>query len=459
MTAITLATQTMFAELQQRCMDAEFDETFDERGVFVRKRVKGRQYWYFQRTIESKAHRQYVGPVDDLAITERVEQFGKLKSDYKQRREMVRALLAVGLPEPDAMSGRVIEAFSREGFFRLRGVLIGTVAFQTYAALLGTKLASATMMTQDVDFAQFYDISKMVDDSLPPIMELLWKIDPTFKPIPHPFDPARVTRFSTTQGYAVDFLTPNRGSDDHSDKPVEMPALGGASATTLRYLDFLIFEPIRAVLLHNGGIPVAVPAPERYAVHKLIVATLREENPLKSPKDIAQASALIEALAQRRPVQLADSFREALARGPKWQQHLKAGLTRVNPSVGDLLLKAADMKRNFMTTANLEFDGLKDTAAVAFDSSRDVVVFFGMDRGHRVKCGVSVESLEDHFKPDGASTAEYMKAFQRNRDTIQILARERYLNGNVEPGTVLLRTAEIQEMKSLQKAKRRWSNS
>ncbi len=38
-----------------------------------------------------------------------------------------------------------------------------------------------------------------------------------------------------------------------------MPSLGGAVAEPLRFLDFLIHEPVRAVLLYKGGIPVLVP--------------------------------------------------------------------------------------------------------------------------------------------------------------------------------------------------------
>ena len=41
-------------------------------------------------------------------------------------------------------------------------------------------------------------------------------------------------------------------------------------------LDFLIRDPVRTVLLHRSGVPVLVPSPERFAVHKLIVATRRE---------------------------------------------------------------------------------------------------------------------------------------------------------------------------------------
>jgi hypothetical protein len=44
MQEIDLATQTMFAELLQRSLDAEFREN----GTFVRKRSKGRLYWHYQ---------------------------------------------------------------------------------------------------------------------------------------------------------------------------------------------------------------------------------------------------------------------------------------------------------------------------------------------------------------------------------------------------------------------------
>ncbi|WJI64332.1 GSU2403 family nucleotidyltransferase fold protein [Mesorhizobium sp. C416B] len=40
-----------------------------------------------------------------------------------------------------------------------------------------------------------------------------------------------------------------------------------------RFLDFLIRDPIRTALLHRSGLPVLVPSPQRYAIHKLIVAS------------------------------------------------------------------------------------------------------------------------------------------------------------------------------------------
>ncbi len=86
------------------------------------------------------------------------------------------------------------------------------------------------------------------------------------------------TQFVSRDKFKVEFLTPNRGSDDLAGNPVQMPALGGAAAFPLRLLDFLIRQPVRAVLLHGAGVPILIPSPERYAVHKLIVASRRKDD-------------------------------------------------------------------------------------------------------------------------------------------------------------------------------------
>ncbi len=155
------------------------------------------------------------------------------------------------------------------GLFRLSALLVGSVALSCYSGLLGVRLPGTSMQTGDADFAQD---SAEVEDSLPPILDLLRSIDRTFRAVPHQVDNAKVVAFSNSVNYRVEFLTTNRGSDDYTGKPSQMPALGGASAENLRFLDFLIYEPVRSVLLHREGASVNIPAPERYAVHKLIVA-------------------------------------------------------------------------------------------------------------------------------------------------------------------------------------------
>ena len=190
--------------------------------------------------VSSKRFSKYVGPVADLDVTARVERFQRVKANYRERRSLVTSLTAAGLPSPPALVGNIVDVLWRAGLFRLHGVLVGPAAFQTYAGLLGVRLPSAPLMTGDVDFAQFNSISVSVDDSIPPVLEALRLVDPTFREIPSLANLRATTSFSNSEGFKVEFLTPNRSKDDFAREPAPMPALGGASAQPLRYLDFLI---------------------------------------------------------------------------------------------------------------------------------------------------------------------------------------------------------------------------
>jgi hypothetical protein len=106
-------------------------------------------------------------------------------------------------------------------------------------------------------------------------------------------------------------------------------------AEPLRYLDFLIYHPVASVLLHRGGIPAAVPAPERFAIHQLIVSSLRRSDRngyAKAAKDLMQASRLIETMvSDRREDDIGIAWMEAWERGPRWQSHLLDGTRRLEP--------------------------------------------------------------------------------------------------------------------------------
>ena len=275
MQQLSIVHQTAFADLVQKCGDAAFE--FPENGSFIKVKSREREYWYHSvRAKDSDGKiRTYVGPVDDQEITARVEKFNQMKVAWRDRWDLVKSLQAVGVPSPPQMVGGIVSALAREGIFRLRGVLVGSLAFQTYAGLLGVKLPDAALMTADIDFAQFHSVSMNVGDSLPPLLELLRKVDPTYREIPHSTDSRSTIAFTNSRDVRVEFLTPNRSKDEYADEPARMPALGGASAQPLRFLDFLIHNPVNSVLLYQGGIAVKVPAPERYAIHKLIISERR----------------------------------------------------------------------------------------------------------------------------------------------------------------------------------------
>jgi hypothetical protein len=152
-----------------------------------------------------------------------VKRFSTIKASYKRRNTLVRALAATGLPTPDALSGAIVEAMWKAGFFRLRGVLVGTLAFQAYAGPLGVRLDRRPLMTQDADFAQFWGISENIGESMPLPIEILHTVDESFRKIPYVTDLFVSTRYRNERDYAVDFLTPNmRTRVEHSNGPKSM---------------------------------------------------------------------------------------------------------------------------------------------------------------------------------------------------------------------------------------------
>jgi hypothetical protein len=376
MDTFAAATQTMYAELVQRTLDADFDRDFDASGQFVLKRRKGRGYWYFQTYDGARQRQAYVGPQNDPAVSDRVARFTEIKVQRRDSRELVRALAAAGLPTIPPFAGDLLDAFGKAGLFRLRGVLVGSVAYQTYAGLLGVRLPGELLVTGDVDFAQFHAISMLVDDTLPPVLDLLRGVDPSFQPVPHVADPHRSTKFVNAARFEVEFLTPNRASPDVQGKPAAMPALGGAGAQPLRFLDFLIRDPVRAVVLHRAGIPVTVPAPPRFAVHKMIVTSRRRRDPagaVKAVKDAAQAGALIEALAiTRRAYELGEAWAEAWDRGPSWRAALMDGRSRLSDGQRATLDRAATSFRDGGGDRGSSADASQETAGEPdFDPNSD----------------------------------------------------------------------------------------
>lgn len=344
---LPLATRTAFADLTARCADAAFDADFPENGRFQVQHDRGRGYFYFRALVGDgeggkRILQRYVGPADDPVIAARVAAFGHIKANGRERRTLVAQLRAAGLGQPTGPVGDVIAALARAGIFRLRGVLVGTTAFGAYGGLLGMRLPEASVTTDDVDFAQSTGVSMCVDDSIPPVTRVLGEVDPTFRPIPRNQRGYAASSFVSERGLKVEFLTPNRGSDDHSDDGATMPALGGAVAQPLRFLDFLIRHPVPSVLLRGTGIPVVVPAPERFLVHKLIVSHRRARNlagsMAKSAKDVRQSGILLRALeADGRLDDAGAAWREAWERGPKWREGLTAGRARLHPEEIELL--------------------------------------------------------------------------------------------------------------------------
>lgn len=437
MADIPLAMQTAYADLLDRCANAAFEAAFSEAGSFVSKTARGRTYWYFQTTTAEGRNQKYVGP-ETPELLERIKHHKEARNDERDRRAIVSSLVrSAYLPAPQKKIGEVINALATAGVFRLRGMMVGTSAYQTYSAMLGTRLPLGSMQTSDVDVAQYMTVSVALEDTTPPMLDVLKAVDPSFRAIPDTLDGRRSTNYAADSGIRVDFLTPNQGAD--TSEPRKLPALN-TDGVPLRFLDFLIHEPEPAVILHGSGIYVYVPNPHRYALHKLIVAQRRRVGDPKKTKDIIQAEALLKILVGRQRKELRHIWEEAWSRGKRWREHLGEGLAEIEPDIRDRVLQVVDGRRSLIPGLDLQFYAPQ----ARYDFDRDVVTFLGEAGSREVRCAISREALDDHFGADGLDKEGRLKRFRENRETIENMMREKFLNLPVqEIGGVLIKSKEV----------------
>lgn len=313
-----------WADLLRMLKDAHVSEL---RGSPRLKTVGKKKYWYDQYRIGTEVVDRYIGE-DSEALRDRLERLGELarqrKANQRERSRLMRVLRAEGYLLADAQTGQVVSAMERAGVFRLGGTLVGTQAFRLYEGELGIRIGFGnTAVTDDIDIASFGRLSlalgDTVEESLSEVFSQL-----RFAPVPS-LEKNKVWRWKQTdRATLVEFLTPSFEEDEGVR---DLPALG-VSAQSLHHLNFLIAEPIRTPLLYRAGVLVQIPRPECFAIHKLIVADRRRNDPsrLKARKDRAQADLLIEVLSEERPADLADAYEDAMGRGPAWRDRISASL-------------------------------------------------------------------------------------------------------------------------------------
>jgi hypothetical protein len=212
------------------------------------------------------------------------------------------------------------------GLFK-SAVLVGTAAYQCYSPIVGAVLPSAALMTQDADVATA-SLALAADEGDDTLETILKRADKTFTSIPGLERRALPSRFKSASGFLVDLLTPNLRRSDTNPMPLKQL---GAGAIPLQHLAWLIEEPVGAVALHGAGVPIRVPAPARYGVHKLVIAQKRHAANAKRQKDLMQAKSLMEALAESDPWAWNDTIEDAKARGKAgWAQPIARSMKELS---------------------------------------------------------------------------------------------------------------------------------
>lgn len=296
----------------------------------------GKAYWYAVRRVGTEMKFIYIGEDSDETHV-RINRIEELRATAKERQaersRLVRLLRAEGMTPTDRATGSILSAMAVAGTFRWGGTIVGTNAFRLYEGELGVRLPLGGMAnTGDLDIAQFEKLSVALRDRVDPdLAETFSALK--FDPVPA-LGRGRTWRWAQGgSGQLVEFLTPAFGDETIR----ELPALG-VDAQGLNYLNFLISEPIHAAAIYRSGVLVQIPRPERYAIHKLIIADRRRDGAgnLKSAKDREQAAFLIEAMAEDRPDDLARAYASAREVGPRWREHIARSLARM-PETKDIL--------------------------------------------------------------------------------------------------------------------------
>jgi len=313
----------------------------DIRGTPTRIERKGRVYWYDTYRVGSDVKKTYIGE-DSEALRARMQRIEALREDRESRRRnrarLIRLLRAEGFLGVDAATGSLLNALASAGVFRLGGTVVGTHAFRLYEGELGVRFAfDHTAQTGDIDIASFERLSIALGDK---VSEPLGNVlrDFSFEPAPS-LDPGKIWRWKQTRSETlIEFLTP---SFTEAEDLRPLPALG-VHAQSLHYLNYLLAEPILAAATYRNGVLVQIPRPERYAIHKLIVADRRRAGPdsLKAVKDRLQAEFLVKVLVADRPDDLRDALEDALSRGKRWRERISASVNRM-PDLQSML--AADL--------------------------------------------------------------------------------------------------------------------
>jgi hypothetical protein len=281
-----------------------------------------RQYYDFQ----GKKRDQYLCQMDVKDCERVVEAWKGRIDEARQLQASVRLLAREGYPTLEPKPLAALATLSRHKVFEAGGVLVGTHAFEVIVNRLGIRVA--VFATEDIDVAR---PNKLALDKPPAggILEVLRESGIDFVDVPTFTHGAPATSFKERgrSRFTFDLLVPTAGEHIQT---LPVPELK-AHATGLPYLRYLLTETqMGAAISSHGVVAVRVPVPERFAIHKLLVAQLRAGRPEKSQKDLKQAAVLIASLGELFPGAIEEAYGKTPASS---RSYLRKSLGKIRPEL------------------------------------------------------------------------------------------------------------------------------
>ncbi len=324
-TQLPLSAETAYAELAEQARVLETTNALAGLvGSFQKLTRKGQTYWYFgYREPGGKLRLSYVGP-DDERVRALIGKFGQARRP-KPLAPQAQSAIALGCAPTAPKHFRMIKRLADYGFFRAGGVLVGTHAFVALGNLLGVRWVHGAS-TLDVDFAH---AGRNVSIALPADLRIdvhgaLESLEMGLLPLTE-FDGGTGAQYRNPrdQELRLDFVTPAT----RNRRTVVMPELNLA-LQPLKFMEFSLEGTTQGcIFARTGACTVNLPAPERYAVHKLIVHGERPpaERP-KARKDLLQAASLAEYFQREgEGARFNKAWNDALSRGSGWRKRAVIG--------------------------------------------------------------------------------------------------------------------------------------
>jgi hypothetical protein len=298
-----------------------------------------RQYYGF----DGKKRDQYLCQADVKDCEQVVDAWKKRIGEARHLQAGIRLLAREGYSTLEPKPLAALATLCRHKVFEAGGILVGTRAFEVIINRLGIRVA--VFATEDVDVAR---LSKLALRKPPAggILELLRESGIDFVDVPTFTHGAAASSFKERGHSRFTFvlLVPTSGKQIET---LPVPELK-AHATGLPYLRYLLTETqMGAAISSHGVVAVRVPIPERFAIHKLIVAQLRVGRPEKSQKDLRQAAVLIAALGELFPGAIEEAYRKTPTSS---RRHLRKSLEKirgeleVHPQSWDEAARVAKLK-------------------------------------------------------------------------------------------------------------------
>jgi hypothetical protein len=316
MKSIPLSLMTLYADLTQRLALRD-----GRPGSISTKTDKGKKYLYAVYKDGQARIQTYLGSADDPKARDAANFVRRAEVEAKELRSIVSALKNAKIPAPTIVQGRILEVVANAGLFDRGITLVGTVAYQTYACVVGAYLGAGAYVTNDIDLSVAEFVAGETNQDIGTVLK---RADPAFEPYWHAND--KLPRIFRTPNFQVDVITKyGRGRTS----PIVVESLGCAAAA-LTFQEYLVEETLEVAALYGPGVLVRVPTPTRYALHKLLVAQQRGPTELaKRQKDLRQARELMDILIETDEASLQDALDAARDRGKGWRTAINASLREI----------------------------------------------------------------------------------------------------------------------------------